>query len=102
MVAYNGTFFLKGVVLIKVAIGVFVVAFSFLLLLLNKKRLKSVFEFLSIYWFRLAFSFLALFIANVAAGFVGVYVPVNVVSGLIITVLGIPGFMSICALALIL
>ena len=69
---------------------------------MDRKRIKKAIEFLSIYWFRLAFSFLALFILNVGAGFFGVYIPVNVVSGLIITVLGIPGFASICALALIL
>ena len=85
----------------KAAIGIAVIGFV-LLLLMDKKRIKRVVEFLSIYWFRLAFSFLALFIVNVGAGFFGVYVPVNVVSGLIITVLGIPGFASICVLALIL
>lgn len=87
----------------KAAIGIFIVGFVILLLVvMDKKRVKRVIEFLSVYWFRLAFSFLALFIVNVVAGFFGVYVPVNVVSGLIIAVLGIPGFASICTLALIL
>lgn len=86
----------------KAAIGIFIVGFVLLLLLVDGKRVKRVFEFLSVYWFRLAFSFLALFILNVGAGFFGVYVPVNVVSGLVITILGIPGFVSIFALAIIL
>nr|WP_172373850.1 pro-sigmaK processing inhibitor BofA family protein [Sporosarcina jiandibaonis] len=70
-----------------------------LFLLMDKKQMKKIFERLSIYWFRLAFAFLALFIMNVAAGFFGVYVPVNIASGLVIAVLGIPGIASICALA---
>lgn len=86
----------------KVAIGILGVGVVLLLLLMNKRQVKKVFAFLSLYWFRLAFSFLILFIANVGAGFFGVYIPVNVVSGLLITVLGIPGFLSVVALAIIL
>lgn len=86
----------------KVAVGILVVGMILLLLLMNKKQVKKVFEFLSVYWFRLAFSFLVLFIANVGAGFFGIYVPVNVISGLVITVLGIPGFLVVCTLAIIL
>lgn len=86
----------------KAVISIFVVGFILLLLVMDKKHVKRIFEFLSIYWFRLAFSFLVLFILNVGAGFFGIYVPVNIVSGLVITVLGIPGLASICTLALIL
>lgn len=86
----------------KVAIGILVGGFILFLLLMDKKQIRNVFEFISIYWFRLAFSFLALFILNVVAGFFGVYVPVNIVSGLVITILGIPGLASICAIAFIL
>ena len=83
----------------KIAIGVIVVGLVLLFLLMDKKQVKKVFERLSIYWFRLAFAFLVLFIMNVAAGFVGIYVPVNIASGIVIAVLGIPGLASICALA---
>ena len=86
----------------KVAISILGVGMILLLLLMNKKQVKKVFEFLSIYWFRLAFSFLVLFIANVGAGFFGIYVPVNVISGVVITVLGVPGFLAVFALAIIL
>ena len=86
----------------KIAIGIFVGGFILLLLLMDKKQVRKVFEGLSLYWFRLAFSFLVLFIMNVTAEFFGIYVPVNIASGLVITVLGIPGFASICALAYIL
>ncbi|MDS9473355.1 pro-sigmaK processing inhibitor BofA family protein [Sporosarcina pasteurii] len=86
----------------KAAISIFIASFVLFLLVMDKKRVKSIFEFISIYWFRLAFSFLALFILNVVAGFFGVYVPVNIVSGLVITILGIPGLASICVIAFIL
>ena len=86
----------------KIAIGILVGGFILLLLLMDKKQVKKVFERLSIYWFRLAFSFLVLFIMNVTAGFFGIYVPVNIASGLVIAVLGIPGFASIFALAYVL
>ncbi|AOV06333.1 pro-sigmaK processing inhibitor BofA family protein [Sporosarcina ureilytica] len=86
----------------KAAISTFIVGFILFLLVMDKKRVKNMFEFISIYWFRLAFSFLALFILNVVAGFFGVFVPVNIVSGLVITILGIPGLASICAIAFIL
>lgn len=71
-------------------------------LTLNKKKLQSHVEKLSIFWFRLAFAFLVLFTMNVLGGFVGIYVPVNIISGLVLTFLGIPGFASIFALALLL
>ncbi|WP_343035098.1 pro-sigmaK processing inhibitor BofA family protein [Sporosarcina jiandibaonis] len=83
----------------KIAIGIVMSGLILLFLLMDKKQMKKIFERLSIYWFRLAFAFLALFIMNVAAGFFGVYVPVNIASGLVIAVLGIPGIASICALA---
>lgn len=86
----------------KVTIGILIGGFILLLFLMDKKQVKKVFERLSIYWFRLAFSFLVLFIMNVTAGFFGIYVPVNIASGLVIAVLGIPGFASICALAYLL
>ena len=83
----------------KIAIGVIVVVLILLFLLMDKKQVKKIFERLAIYWFRLAFAFLVLFAMNVAAGFIGVYVPVNIASGLVIAVLGLPGLASICALA---
>ena len=81
---------------------ILIVGFLLLLLLMNKKQVRKVLERLSVYWFRLAFSFLLLFVMNVAAGFFGVYVPINIASGLLIAILGVPGFASICVLALLL
>ena len=81
---------------------IFVVGFFLLLLLMNRKQVRKVLELLPVYWFRIAFSFLLLFAMNIVAGFIGIYVPINIASGLLIAILGIPGFVSICVLALLL
>lgn len=86
----------------KTIMSVLLLGCILLVLLIDKQRVKKGLELISIYWFRLAFSFLALFILNVAAGFFGVYVPVNLVSGLVITILGIPGFLSVFLIAIFL
>lgn len=86
----------------KVIFPVLVLGFILVLLLMDKKVVRSTIEFISVYWFRFAFSILVLFLLNVAAGFFGVYVPINLVSGLVITVLGIPGLVSVLLIALIL
>ncbi len=88
--------------IVKAITVVLLVGFISLVLLIDKQRIKKGLELLSIYWFRIAFSFLALFILNVVSGFFGLYVPVNIVSGLVITVLGIPGFLSIFLIAIFL
>ncbi|MFS0577511.1 pro-sigmaK processing inhibitor BofA family protein [Sporosarcina sp. 179-K 3D1 HS] len=73
-----------------------------LLLMLDKKQIQNGAERLSVFWFRLAFAFLLLFAMNIAGGFIGIYVPVNIASGLILAILGIPGFVSLCTLAVFL
>lgn len=80
------------------AIGILVVGLVLLLLVVvDKKQIHKVLERLSMYWFRLAFAFLVLFAMNIAGGFIGVYVPVNIASGLLLAVLGIPGAATLCA-----
>lgn len=86
----------------KVILPVVVLGVVLLIFLMNEKSVRKIIEFVSIYWFRFAFSILVLFLLNVAAGFFGVYVPINLASGLVITVLGIPGLASVLAIALIL
>lgn len=86
----------------KVIFSVFLLGFVLLMLLMDQKGIRAMIEFISVYWFRFAFSILVLFLLNVAAGFFGVYVPINLVSGLVITVLGIPGIVSVLIIALIL
>ena len=70
-----------------------------LLLMMNKKQIQKMMDRLSVFWFRLAFAFLILFTMNVIGGFIGLYVPVNIASGLVLAVLGIPGFATLCAFA---
>lgn len=86
----------------KSVIVILLVGFVLLLLLMNKKQVRKLLEQLPIYWFRIAFSFLVLFAINIAAGFFGIYVPINIASGLLIAFLGIPGVASICVLAIVL
>lgn len=69
---------------------------------LTKPQLQQAAEKISILWFRLAFAFLVLFILNIAGGFVGLYVPINIGSGLLLAVLGIPGLASLLVLAVFL
>ncbi len=84
-------------------IGIVAVGVVLLLLLkMNKKQIQKMMDRLSVFWFRLAFAFLILFTMNVIGGFIGLYVPVNIASGLVLAVLGIPGFATLCAFALFL
>lgn len=93
---------LKGAFPVKI-IGILVVGLVLLLLMvMDKKQIQKALERLSVYWFRLAFAFLVLFAMNIAGGFLGVYVPVNIVSGLLLAVLGIPGVAALCAFAVFL
>ncbi|WP_342513908.1 pro-sigmaK processing inhibitor BofA family protein [Sporosarcina sp. FSL K6-1522] len=83
-------------------IGIAIVGVVLLLLVVGRKHIPKVLEKLSIYWFRLAFAFLVLFAMNIAGGFIGVYVPINIASGLLLAVLGIPGMATLCAFAVFL
>ncbi|MCM3639483.1 pro-sigmaK processing inhibitor BofA family protein [Sporosarcina luteola] len=84
-------------------IGIAVIGFILLLLLMmDKKQIKKLSERLSVFWFRLAFAFLALFILNIIGGFIGIYFPVNIASGLVLAILGIPGFAALFAFAVFL
>lgn len=79
-----------------------VVLVLLLLVVLDKKYIQKALELLSVYWFRLAFAFLILFAMNVAGGFIGIYVPVNITSGVLLAILGIPGIAALCAFAVFL
>ena len=56
------------------------------------------FEALSIFWFRVAFSFLLLFIIHLIVGFNGYNIPINIFSVLTIAILGIPGVLGVAFL----
>ncbi|MBD7909548.1 pro-sigmaK processing inhibitor BofA family protein [Sporosarcina gallistercoris] len=86
----------------KVAIILALGVVLLFILRLTKPQLQIAAEKLSILWFRLAFAFLVLFILNIAGGFVGLYVPINIGSGFLLAVLGIPGLASLLVLAVFL
>ncbi|WOV84400.1 pro-sigmaK processing inhibitor BofA family protein [Sporosarcina jeotgali] len=86
----------------KVAIILALGVVLLFVLRLTKPQLQTAAEKLSILWFRLAFAFLILFIINIAGGFVGLYVPINIGSGFLLAVLGIPGLASLLVLAVFL
>ncbi|WJY26751.1 MULTISPECIES: pro-sigmaK processing inhibitor BofA family protein [Sporosarcina] len=72
------------------------------ILRLTKPQLQQAAEKISVFWFRIAFSFLVLFLLNIAGGFVGLYVPINLGSGLLLAILGLPGAASLLVLAVFL
>ncbi|MBY0220790.1 MULTISPECIES: pro-sigmaK processing inhibitor BofA family protein [Sporosarcina] len=84
-------------VLVIVALGIV----SLILLSMSKTTLEKNMERLSVFWFRLAFAFFVLFLMNIAGGFIGIYVPVNIASGIILAVLGVPGFAALCGFAIL-
>ncbi|WP_432353733.1 pro-sigmaK processing inhibitor BofA family protein [Sporosarcina sp. A2] len=86
----------------KVAILLVLGVVLLFVLRLTKPQLQHAAEKLSILWFRLAFAFLVLFLLNIAGGFVGVYVPINLGSGFLLALLGIPGAASLLILAVFL
>ncbi|WP_240315629.1 pro-sigmaK processing inhibitor BofA family protein [Sporosarcina sp. PTS2304] len=84
-------------ILVIVALGVI----ALVLLRMSKTTLEKNMERLSVFWFRLAFAFFILFLMNIAGGFIGIYVPVNIASGIILAVLGVPGFAALCGFAIL-
>lgn len=79
-------------------IGIILLLFLFL----NKRSKVKVIEMFSIWWFRIAFAFVVLFGIHVVSSFFGFFVPVNIISGLIIAALGLPGIMSIILISMVL
>lgn len=83
-------------------VGLGLLFFCLLFLFMKKDWLKKTVEIISIYWFRFAFSVLLLFILNIAGGFIGINIAVNIASSVVITVLGLPGIISICIISIFL
>ncbi|MFX3675380.1 MAG: pro-sigmaK processing inhibitor BofA family protein [Paenisporosarcina sp.] len=79
-------------------IGIILLLFLFL----NKTSKLKVIEIFSIWWFRIAFAFVILFGIHVISSFFGFFVPVNIIFGLIIAALGLPGIMSILLISMVL
>lgn len=71
-----------------------------LFLLLNKASKGRVIEAFSIWWFRVAFAFVILFGINLIASQFGLFVPVNIIFGLLIAFLGVPGVASVITISI--
>ena len=81
-----------------IVIGIALLLFLFL----NKESKGRVIEAFSVWWFRVAFAFAILFAINVIASQFGMFVPINIVSGMLIAILGVPGIASVIAFSMIL
>ena len=79
-------------------IGIILLLFLFL----NKRSKIKVIEMFSIWWFRIAFAFVILFGIHVVSSFFGFFVPVNIISGLMIAILGLPGILSVILISMVL
>jgi inhibitor of the pro-sigma K processing machinery len=79
-------------------IGIILLLFLFL----NKQSKMKVVELFSVWWFRIAMAFVVLFGMHVIASFFGFNVPVNIISGLMIATLGIPGILSVLLISFVL
>ena len=58
----------------------------------------SFFEAVSVFWFRVAFAFLLLFIIHLVVGYNGYNMPINLFSVFTVAILGIPGVLGIAFL----
>lgn len=84
--------------LILYLIGITLLLFLFL----NKASKGRVVEVFSILWFRIAFAFVILFVINLIASQFGFFIPINIVSGLLIAFLGVPGIASVITISIFL
>ena len=72
-----------------------------LLLLLFRNSFPKFFEGISILLFRLGFSILLLFGVHLFLGSFGYAIPVNLFTGAVAAVLGIPGVISVVAISML-
>ena len=72
-----------------------------LLLIVLRKPLSEIMEGLSFLLFRLGFSILLLFGVNLLLGLFGFIIPINLFTGVVVAVLGIPGVASVVAISIL-
>ncbi|QEY21368.1 Pro-sigmaK processing inhibitor BofA [Psychrobacillus sp. AK 1817] len=73
-----------------------------LLFLVFKSSFSNLFESLSIFLFRLGFSILLLFGVHLLLGMAGYVVPINLFTGAVVAVLGVPGVASVVTISILL
>ncbi|WP_186321534.1 pro-sigmaK processing inhibitor BofA family protein [Bacillus sp. FJAT-22090] len=71
-----------------------------LLLLMFRKSFSGVIEGLSIFLFRIGFSVLLLFGVHLLLGLAGYAIPINLFTGTVVAVLGVPGIVSVVAISI--
>lgn len=71
-----------------------------LLLLIFRKSFSRAIEGLSILLFRIGFSVLLLFGVHLLLGLAGYAIPINLFTGAVVAVLGIPGIVSVVAISI--
>ncbi|TQR14768.1 pro-sigmaK processing inhibitor BofA family protein [Psychrobacillus vulpis] len=69
-----------------------------ILLLMFRKSFSNVMEGLSFFLFRIGFSILLLFGMHLLLGLFGYTIPVNLFTGVVVVVLGIPGVASVTSI----
>ena len=72
-----------------------------LLFLILKSSTSNLFEGLSILLFRLGFSILLLFGVHLLLGMAGYVIPINLFTGAVVAVLGVPGVASVVAISIL-
>lgn len=72
-----------------------------LLLLMFRKSFSVMLEGLSIFLFRLGFSIFLLFGVHLLLGLVGYTIPVNLFTGAVVAVLGVPGVASVVVISIL-
>ncbi|GEL06578.1 pro-sigmaK processing inhibitor BofA family protein [Rummeliibacillus sp. G93] len=85
----------------KLIISLIGVLFVFYLLVKKPKGIRKVLELLSNVVFRITLSFCLLYILSYGAGYIGIWVPLNFASILIVAILGMPGAILVIALTLL-
>lgn len=73
-----------------------------LLFLVFKSSFSNLFESLSIFLFRLGFSILLLFGVHLLLGMAGYVVPINLFTGAVVALLGVPGVASVVTISILL
>ncbi|MDI2585708.1 MULTISPECIES: pro-sigmaK processing inhibitor BofA family protein [unclassified Psychrobacillus] len=73
-----------------------------LLLIMFRKSFSGIVEGLSIFLFRIGFSILLLYGVHLLLGLAGYTIPVNLFTGAVVAVLGIPGVASVVAISILL
>ena len=71
-----------------------------LVFLFLKSSFSSVFEGVSVLLFRLGFSFLVLFGVHLLLGMIGYTIPINLFTGAVVAILGVPGVASVVAISI--